>query len=207
MQKQAWTWTTPLFPARLVRWGHFGAPVLIFPTAGGDYEEIERFQLVAALASLIDQGRFKVYCVDGLNVRARLSGTPNIDDAYDSYLCGDVLQRIRVDCQDPKIEPMLVGASLGAQTAVDALFRHPDAFRGVIAMSLRTTPVVPASAEKLKSRAITVATGAGNYEDPNASKRLVDALGAKSIPCRFINWGAERDHTWATWRDALPGLL
>jgi len=58
MQKQAWTWSTFRFPqtARMVRWGHFGVPVLIFPTAGGDYEEIERFQLVAALAPLIDGG-------------------------------------------------------------------------------------------------------------------------------------------------------
>ena len=26
----------------IARWGHFGTPVLIFPTAGGDCEEIER---------------------------------------------------------------------------------------------------------------------------------------------------------------------
>ena len=24
----------------MVRWGHFGQPVLVFPTAGGDFEEI-----------------------------------------------------------------------------------------------------------------------------------------------------------------------
>ena len=29
----------------LVRWGHWGQPVLVFPTAGGDAEEIERMQL------------------------------------------------------------------------------------------------------------------------------------------------------------------
>ena len=26
----------------VVRWGHFGRPVIVFPTAGGDAEEIER---------------------------------------------------------------------------------------------------------------------------------------------------------------------
>jgi esterase/lipase superfamily enzyme len=30
----------------LVRWGTYGAPVLVFPTAGGDAAEIERFGLV-----------------------------------------------------------------------------------------------------------------------------------------------------------------
>ena len=98
MQKQAWTWTTSRFPqtARLVRWGHFGMPVLIFPTAGGDFEEIERFQLVAALGPLIDGGRIKVYSVDALAVRARLSSTPSIDDRFDSFLYEEVLQRIRL---------------------------------------------------------------------------------------------------------------
>ena len=33
----------------LVRWGSFGTPVLVFPTAGGDAEEIERFHLVDAV--------------------------------------------------------------------------------------------------------------------------------------------------------------
>ena len=33
----------------LARWGEFGQPVLVFPTAGGDAEEIERFQLIRAL--------------------------------------------------------------------------------------------------------------------------------------------------------------
>ena len=30
----------------LVRWGHYGVPVLLFPTAGGDAEEVERHRLV-----------------------------------------------------------------------------------------------------------------------------------------------------------------
>ena len=40
----------------LVRWGHWGQPVLVFPTAGGDAEEIERMQLIGALGPLIDGG-------------------------------------------------------------------------------------------------------------------------------------------------------
>ena len=216
MQKQAWTWSTSRFPqtARMVRWGHFGAPVLIFPTAGGDFEEIERFQLVAALAPLIDGGRIKVYSVDALAVRARLSGTTNIDDRFDSFLYEDVLQRVRLDCQDARMEPMLVAASLGAETAVSTLFRHPDSFRGAIGMSgvyddaIRyVTTLAGSQLEQLRGRSISLGTGAGDYEIPAESKRLADALGAKSIPCRFHDWGRGRDHTWSTWREQLPGLL
>ena len=34
---------------QLVRWGYMGKPVLLFPTAGGDAEEVERFHLIGVL--------------------------------------------------------------------------------------------------------------------------------------------------------------
>jgi esterase/lipase superfamily enzyme len=49
---------------QLVRWGTFGQPVLLFPTAGGDAEEVERMHLVGALSPLIDNAKIKVYSVD-----------------------------------------------------------------------------------------------------------------------------------------------
>lgn len=216
----------------MVRWGHFGTPVLIFPTAGGDFEEIERFQLVAALGPLIDGGRIKAYSVDALAVRARLSGTTSIDDRYDAFLYEDVLRRIRSDCRAERIEPLLVGASLGAGTAIRTLCRHPDVFRGAIGLSgiysdgrdcgetmsdgtaisstsafSFVTALSVAQIEQLKTRIITVGSGAGDYENPTESRRLAAAFAAKGIPCRFTDWGLGRDHTWSTWRDLLPGLL
>ena len=125
----------------MARWGHFGTPVLIFPTAGGDFEEIERFQLVAALSALIEGGRIKVYSVDAVAARASLAATTSLqecvslEEGYDSFLYEEVLQRIRKDCQDEHIEPILVGASLGAATAVSTLCRHPDSFRAAIGLS------------------------------------------------------------------------
>jgi esterase/lipase superfamily enzyme len=143
MQKQAWTWTTAHLPqpARMARWGHFGTPVVIFPTAGGDFEEIERFQLVAALGALIDGGRIKVYSVDAVATRAWLAANTSpqecvgLQERYNSFLYEDVLQRVRLDCQNDRIEPILVGASLGAAAAVSTLCRHPDSFRAAIGLS------------------------------------------------------------------------
>ena len=48
----------------MARWGHFGVPVLVFPTAGGDAEEIERHQLVDACGGLLEAGRVKIYSCD-----------------------------------------------------------------------------------------------------------------------------------------------
>ena len=49
------TWFSPRIQqsATVTRWGTTGQPVLVFPTAGGDAEEIER--IVAVLGEAIDE--------------------------------------------------------------------------------------------------------------------------------------------------------
>ena len=65
-------------PISLARWGHFGTPVLVFPTAGGDAEEIERNHLVGACAHLVESGRVKLYSCDSVAGRAlaTFTGSP-----------------------------------------------------------------------------------------------------------------------------------
>ncbi len=40
-------------PFSMARWGHYGRPVLLFPTAGGDPEEAERNRLLEACWDLV----------------------------------------------------------------------------------------------------------------------------------------------------------
>jgi len=221
MQKQAWTWTTPHLPepARMARWGHFGVPVLIFPTAGGDFEEIERFGLIAALEALIRDGRIKVYSIDGSAVRAWLSAATatssrETQSRYDSFVYEDVLKRMRDDCQDPRMEPLLAGASLGASLAVGTLCRHPDSFRSAIALSgdfdmlsESDTNLTRIQLELLRQRSIYLGCGEGDYERPDDSRGLAGIFRSKAVPCRLDLWGPRRDHTWNTWREMLPRVL
>jgi esterase/lipase superfamily enzyme len=235
MQKQAWTWTTRRLPqpARMARWGHFGMPVVIFPTAGGDFEEIERFQLIAALGELLDAGRIKAYSIDGVAVRAWLSATTSgqdcarLQDRYDSFVYEEVLRRIREDCHDDRIEPILAGASLGAFAAISGICRHPDSFQAAIGLSgvydlahrycvQDGAPFSPLAClqtlkgprlEHLRRRAIILGSGEGDYENPADTRRMAEACASKGIPCRFNLWGPAHDHTWSTWREMLPRLL
>ncbi len=67
----------------VVRWGISGRPVLVFPSAGGDAEEIERFGLVGACGQLLAAGRIKLYSVDsvagqGHGHQGGLHGTPHL---------------------------------------------------------------------------------------------------------------------------------
>jgi esterase/lipase superfamily enzyme len=232
MQRESWTWTSTRLPepARVMRWGHFGTPVLLFPSAGGDCEEVERFHLVGALAGLIDSGRIKVFSVDGIAARAWLRGTVSPEgcartqSSYDAYIDTEVVPLIRRDCQSDTIEIIAAGAAIGACSAISALVRLPAVYRVAIALSgifdlsrylvggftPALASVLPLHAlrtrtdEALRRRFALLATGEGAYEEPAESERMSAALGAAHIDHSLEKWGRNYAHSWGTWREMLP---
>ena len=239
MQKQHWHWNTERLPepARVVRWGHYGTPLLLFPTAGGDYEEVERFHLVGAVAELIDAGRIKVYSIDSVAGKHWVRGgeppeyCSRVQNLFDAFVYHEVAALIRSDCQTPGLEIIAAGASIGAFNAAATVCRHPDAFRLAIAMSgtfdlskylngrmnldfYYSSPLhyLPSLEEgpqlaRLRQRLILLPTGQGQWEDVGESWRLADLLGARGVPNRVDLWGREWDHDWGTWRAMLPKYL
>jgi len=125
----------------LVRWGSVGQPVLIFPTAGGDAEEIERFLMIDALAPLLDAGRIKVYSCDSAAGRALLAREGSarhqmwLQNQFHHYVRHEVLAAIRTDCKTPDIEVWTAGASIGAFHAAAVVCRWPDVFTRALALS------------------------------------------------------------------------
>jgi esterase/lipase superfamily enzyme len=125
----------------VVRWGDFGVPVLLFPTAGGDAEEIERFHVIDSVSELIAAGRIKVYSIDSVAGRTWIEGEGS--DAYRSlvqsrfheFIRHEVVPAIRMDCRNDSIEIITAGASIGAYNAVAILCRYPDVFRAAIGLS------------------------------------------------------------------------
>ena len=239
LPKQNWSWNTQRLPepARVARWGHFGTPVLLFPTAGGDYEEIERFHLVRVLGDLIEAGRIKVYSVDSVAGKTWLQGTHSaeycsrVQNLFDGYIYQEVLPLIRKDCNANDIEVVAAGASIGAFNAVASICRHPDAFKLAIAMSgtfdlskyldgrinqdfyfsspLHYLPGLDEGPQlaQLRKRFVVIPTGEGDWEDPGESWRIANVLGAKGVPNRVDLWGKDRHHNWVTWREMLPKYL
>jgi esterase/lipase superfamily enzyme len=125
----------------LVRWGSFGRPVLIFPTAGGDAEEIERFLMIDALAPLLDAGRIKVYSCDSAAGQALLAREGSarhqmwLQDQFHRYVRHEVVPAIRTDCKSPDAEIWAGGASIGAFHSVAMVCRWPEVFTRALAMS------------------------------------------------------------------------
>ncbi|MDH3612667.1 MAG: alpha/beta hydrolase-fold protein [Gammaproteobacteria bacterium] len=236
--KEVFHWYSPNVEQemQLVRWGHFGTPVLLFPTAGGDAEEIERFHLIGALGPLLDAGRIKVYSMDSVAGKAWFAGQHSaeycskLQNCFDSYIYSEVTPAIRGDCDSEDIEIVTAGASIGAFNAVATLCRHPDAYRLAIAMSgtfdlskyleghfnddfyfsspLHYLPRLEgAQLEMLQQRFILLPSGEGDYEDIGESWRIARVLGAKGIPNRVDPWGTHYHHDWQTWREMLPKYL
>ena len=51
--------------ARVLAYGHWGRPLLVFPSELGKRWDWEDNGMIGALTPLIDDGRLKVYCADG----------------------------------------------------------------------------------------------------------------------------------------------
>lgn len=125
----------------LVRWGTVGQPILLFPTAGGDAEEIERFQLIDSLAPLLDAGKIKIYSCDSVAGRALVDREGSarhlmwLQNQFHQFVRHEVVPAIRKDCKSETIEIWAAGASIGAFHAVAAVCRFPDIFSRALAMS------------------------------------------------------------------------
>ena len=123
MSKESVTWRSERLgrDITLARWGEIGTPVLVFPTAGGDAEEIERFHLDSVVGEHLAAGRAKLYSIDSLAGRAwfaedNSSGpATHIQNRFDSAIYHEVLPAIRKDCGDEDIEIVTAGASVGAR--------------------------------------------------------------------------------------------
>jgi esterase/lipase superfamily enzyme len=221
---------------RVVRWGHWGTPVLVFPTAGGDPEEIERMGLIDALKPLLEAGRIKIYSLDSIAGRAWLMRLDPrhctwLQNQYDALVYHEVIPAIRADCRSSDIEIISAGASIGAFNALATLCRHPDAVRVAIGMS-GTYDLSPwlrghfdddiyfaspwhylanlgegLQLDRLRRRFVLLAYGGGRWEAPDENWHMADVLGAKGIPHRVEAWGPEWDHDWPTWHRMLPHYL
>jgi esterase/lipase superfamily enzyme len=238
MRKDWFGWTTERLPvpARVVRYGHYGRPVLLFATAGGDCEEAERQGLIGALSGLIEGGRIKVYSVDSVAGQHWLSKQHSpeycskVQNLYDAYVYEEVVPLVRRDCASDDIELLATGASIGAFNALAVTCRHPDAFRFALGMSgtydlsgylqgrwnddfYFSSPLHYLQGlsgwqlERLRERMIVLASGEGRWEDTGESWRMARALGDRGIPNRVDLWGPGYDHDWPTWRDMLPRYL
>ena len=218
----------------IVRYGTWGRPLLLFPTAQADYLEYERFFLIKALEPFIFAGKVTVFAIDSINKHAWMN--KNIpapekvrrQDLYARYVEEEVVPHIRTSLQDDGARIAVSGASFGAFHAANQFFRRPDLFDGLIAMSgffdiegyldgyrseraYFNNPMWYVrniedgrTLDLLRHASIHLVTGRGNYERPELTARFSQLLWDKSIWHDADYWGHDMPHDWPTWRSMLP---
>ena len=69
MTRQLTNWFSPALQREmpLAVYGDYGFALLLVPTAGADYLEYERFQLIDHLTPYINGGKIKVFSVNSIN--------------------------------------------------------------------------------------------------------------------------------------------
>jgi esterase/lipase superfamily enzyme len=218
-------------------YGHYGAPIVVFPTSGGDQYEYAGQGMIEALAHWIDSGRVKLYCVNTVNNQswydkgAHPRHRSYMQAMYDAYIAEEVVPFVRHHCQSPGIGITTTGASFGAYHAANTLFKHPDTFKRCLALSgvydvrrfmdgdyddnfYFNNPIDSVANLSdswyfghLASCDIRLVTGNGPFEDSGPTYRFSEVLERKGIRHSLDDWGADGGHDWPYWKRQMSEYL
>ena len=241
MQIEYHKWFSPSLghDMELKVYGYFGKPVLVFPAQAGSFHEFEDFGMIDVLSSFIESGQIKIFTVNSLdgqswsNWDAHPADRARRHQDYDRYIIDEVVPFMRHHSGDTEQKFLTTGVSMGAYHAANFLFRHPDVFDTVIALSglyqlsyfigdymdenvYFNTPLAylpnmndPWYLDQYRQSRIIVAVGQGAFEgemlaDTQALKTILEE---KNIPAWIDIWGGDVNHDWPWWYRMLPYFL
>jgi esterase/lipase superfamily enzyme len=129
----------------VIRYGHWGRPVLVFPSEAGRAWDFENNGMIEAAADLIDGGRIKMYCVDATD---HLSWSDNSLPTEERAIRHGVYERWITDTVVPTIDAdspehdgiITLGCSMGGYHAVNFGLKRPDLFPVAISLSASFDP-------------------------------------------------------------------
>ena len=123
----------------VLAYGHYGRPVVAFPSENGDVQDWEDRGMVESLAELLDAGRLKLYCVPSydseswtrsdlpLEERARRHGH------YEWWILTRLVPFVQADSHSAEL--IATGTSFGAYHAANFCLKRADLFPAAICMS------------------------------------------------------------------------
>lgn len=121
------------FSPAVIEYGHYGRPVLVFPSEQGSAEDFENNGMVGAVADLVDAGRVKLYCVDSVDGYSWSDQSiPTEERArrhsrYESWIVGHVVPWMSQRSGGTG-EFVTAGCSLGAFHAANLALKRADLF-------------------------------------------------------------------------------
>ena len=242
MDREYHRWHSPNLgqDMELLVFGQAGQPYIVFPTSSGRFFDFENNGMVHAAERFLEEGKVRLYCVDSIDPQSWDSREKGPSEKarrhndYDQYIVQEAVPFIHRR-SGSRARIMCTGVSMGASHAVLFFLKHPDVFKGTIALSgvynFRSflnnysgdSPEVyynspldflpnlddPGILEQYRQSDIIVCVGQGAWEEPMIADtlRLRDILQAKGIPCWVDLWGHDVNHDWPWWRKQFTYFL
>jgi esterase/lipase superfamily enzyme len=239
MQRELFHWHSQRLGREMagIVYGHWGPPLVCFPTSGGDEWEQENQGMIRALEDFIDAGRVKVFCINtadsqGLyNKQAHPFHRSYMQAQYDDYVRNEVVPFIFDNCKTVDVPISTMGASFGAYHAANTLLKHPDVIKRCFAMSgvydvrqfmdgmyddnfYFNNPMDYMGnlsdqhlITLLSSCDIHLATGTGPWENSGPTYQFSQVLSAHGIRHSLDDWGPLGGHDWPYWKHQMGEYL
>jgi esterase/lipase superfamily enzyme len=235
MKEEYVRWYTPHLgrEIEMLVFGHAGYPVVVFPTSMGRYYQNKDFKLIESVAPLVDAGRVKIYCPDGIDEQSWYNDSIHPADrvkthmAYENVIVHEVIARARQETGSPKVAA--AGCSFGGYHAANLAFRHPDQVGYLFSLSgsfdikqflhgyyddncFYNNPVdyLPGLADpwyldRIREMGIVLGTGERDI-CREANLHLARLLAGKGIP-HWLDVRPGAEHDWPLWRATFPVYL
>jgi esterase/lipase superfamily enzyme len=124
----------------VITYGHWGRPVLAFPSEQGPCWQYEERGMVDAIGWLLEGGRIKLYCVDSWDAGTWQAHDAPLEErarrhaAYETWIIDEVVPWISGDAGGTA-EILLTGVSFGAYHAANFALKRADLFPIAICQS------------------------------------------------------------------------
>jgi esterase/lipase superfamily enzyme len=124
---------------RVIAYGHYGRPVIAFPSENGEVTDWEERGMVDAIAPLLDAGQVKLYCVPSFDRDSWTRGDLPLETRaqrhghYEWWVLSRLVPFVQADSHTH--ESVVVGCSFGAYHAANFCLKRADVFPAAICMS------------------------------------------------------------------------
>lgn len=122
----------------VLRYGHWGPPIIYIPTCGGNHREFDYYRLQDDVWWFLDAGKVQFFCVDSTNNSTWYNDYIHPRDrvrghiAWENYIMEEVIPLVRNLSRNDFIG--VTGFSLGAYDALNFICKYPHIFRFSLAI-------------------------------------------------------------------------
>lgn len=209
--------------------GHWGHPILMFPSSGGQFTQNRDFGLLDTVMDFVEAGKVKLYNVETIDLLSFYDDHMDTEtkihnyELYMQFLKLELIPYIQSECNTHRIG--VAGVSFGGYHAANTAFRFPDFVSHLIAMSaaFNIRSMAPLSddikiyyncpdefmknEESWKYHHMKIVLGTSDWDiclDKN--KHMSNVLYEKGID----HWYDEKkwiSHDWPLWKMMFPEYL